>query len=53
MLIDHKLKPWLLEINSRPSFRTETPIDKKIKRGVVYDAIHLLNIDPNDKLRYE
>lgn len=36
----------MLEVNSRPSFRTETPFDKKIKKGVIYDALKLININP-------
>jgi len=35
VLLDEKLKPWLLEINYTPSFTTDTPLDKLIKKGVV------------------
>ena len=31
VLLDENLKPWLLEINYTPSFRTDTPLDLKIK----------------------
>jgi len=31
VLLDSKCKPWLLEVNSSPSFATDTPLDKKIK----------------------
>ena len=30
-MIDEDLKPWLIEINYKPSFVTETPLDLKIK----------------------
>lgn len=39
VLIDEKLKPWLLEINSAPSFSTDTPFDFKIKKDVIADTI--------------
>jgi tubulin polyglutamylase TTLL6/13 len=47
--VDSKLKPWLLEVNYTPSFRTDTPIDLKIKRGVIKDALTLINVDPKKK----
>ena len=39
VLIDDKLKPWLIEINHAPSFSTDTPLDFKMKKQVVADAI--------------
>jgi tubulin polyglutamylase TTLL6/13 len=39
ILIDDKLKPWLLEVNHTPSFATDTPIDKVIKRNLIH--IHI------------
>jgi len=44
ILIDEKLKPWLLEINHTPSFATETPLDFKIKKDVIADAIQILGM---------
>lgn len=31
ILIDRKLKPWLLEVNHSPSFSTDSPLDRRIK----------------------
>jgi len=31
VIIDSKIKPWLLEINHAPSFATDTPFDYQIK----------------------
>ena len=31
LLLDHKLKPWLLEINLLPSLSSSSPLDKRIK----------------------
>lgn len=39
VLIDEKLKPWLIEINHAPSFCTDTPLDFKMKKDVIADAI--------------
>ena len=27
VILDHKLKPYLLEVNHSPSFTTDTPLD--------------------------
>ena len=52
VIIDDKLKPWLLEINYTPSFTTDTPLDKVIKKGVVKEAIDIMNVDPRQKYLY-
>lgn len=31
IMIDHKLKPSLIEVNQMPSFQTDSPLDYKIK----------------------
>jgi len=31
VLIDNKLKPWLLEVNLSPSLSADSPLDLKIK----------------------
>ena len=45
ILIDEKLKPWLIEINHAPSFATDTPLDFKIKKDLVADTLQLLNMN--------
>ena len=44
VLIDEKLKPWLIEINHAPSFSTDTPFDFKIKKDVLADTLELLQM---------
>lgn len=39
VLIDDKLKPWLIEINHASSFHTDTPMDFKIKKDVIADTL--------------
>ena len=38
ILIDEKLKPWLIEINHTPSFATDTPLDNKKKKDLIADT---------------
>ncbi|XP_042319299.1 tubulin polyglutamylase TTLL7 isoform X3 [Sceloporus undulatus] len=49
ILLDRKLKPWLLEINRAPSFGTDQKIDYDVKKGVLMNALKLLNIRTSDK----
>lgn len=49
VMIDHKLKPWLLEVNHTPSFTTDSKIDEFVKFNLINDTINLLNFNVNDK----
>ncbi|KAM7013318.1 tubulin polyglutamylase TTLL7 isoform 2-T2 [Tautogolabrus adspersus] len=51
IILDRKLKPWLLEINRAPSFGTDQKIDYDVKKGVLLNALQLLNIRASDKKR--
>ena len=44
ILLDHKLKPYLIEVNHLSSFGTDSPLDKKIKFDLITDTINLLNL---------
>uniref|UniRef100_A0A3Q4B270 Uncharacterized protein n=1 Tax=Mola mola TaxID=94237 RepID=A0A3Q4B270_MOLML len=44
IILDRKLKPWLLEINRAPSFGTDQKIDYDVKKGVLLNALKLFNI---------
>ena len=35
VMLDANLKPWLLEVNHTPSFSCGSPIDLRIKKGVI------------------
>jgi len=52
ILIDSKLKPWLLEVNHSPSLSTDTPFDMKIKLQLMTDTINILNMDPKRRIKY-
>lgn len=45
ILLDSKMKPWLLEVNHTPSFSTDTPLDSLIKKNVIRDSLILMNIN--------
>ena len=49
IMIDHKLNPYLIEINYTPSFTTDTPLDKLIKKNLIYDTLNLLNVTDKSK----
>ena len=52
VLIDEKFKPWLIEINHAPSFSTDTPLDFKMKKDVIADAIQMLNMSAKRKRQF-
>ncbi|CAH1254500.1 TTLL7 [Branchiostoma lanceolatum] len=51
IIIDRKLKPWLLEVNHSPSFHTDAPLDKEIKEALLYDTLNMLNLTAFDRRR--
>ncbi|XP_048343338.1 probable tubulin polyglutamylase TTLL2 isoform X2 [Sphaerodactylus townsendi] len=51
ILVDEKMKPWLLEVNHSPSLRLDCAIDAIVKRSLLHDIIDLLNYKENDQLR--
>jgi tubulin polyglutamylase TTLL6/13 len=52
-MIDHKLKPWLIEINHTPSFTDDTPFDTALKTNVVRDSLILMNLNVDHKKKYK
>jgi tubulin polyglutamylase TTLL6/13 len=51
IMIDQKLKPWLIEVNHLSSFGTDSPLDKKIKFDLMWDTFTLLNLSVKRKKR--
>nr|XP_024645691.1 tubulin polyglutamylase TTLL6 isoform X1 [Macaca nemestrina] len=49
ILLDRRLKPWLLEVNHSPSFSTDSRLDKEVKDGLLYDTLVLINLESCDK----
>jgi len=53
VMIDSALKPWLIEVNHLPSFATDSPLDRQIKRSVLEQTLRVVRAKPSDKRKYE
>ena len=51
-MLDHKLRPFLLEVNHTPSFTADTPLDHNVKYRVVKDSLELLGLKSGNRRRY-
>nr|XP_039251875.1 tubulin polyglutamylase ttll6-like [Styela clava] len=49
VLLDKKLKAWILEVNHSPSFHTDAKLDKEVKEGLLYDTFNLLDLRSIDR----
>ncbi|XP_019885586.2 tubulin polyglutamylase ttll6 [Camponotus floridanus] len=49
ILLDWRLKPYLLEVNHSPSFHTDAQIDKDVKEGLLMDTFDILNLQQCNK----
>lgn len=53
ILLDEKLRPWLLEVNVCPSLSSSSPLDKSIKTCLLSDLLHLVGFQPFDRKKLE
>jgi len=44
VILDHKLRPYILEVNALASFGTDSPLDKKYKLDLMKDTFTILNL---------
>lgn len=51
-MLDADLKPWLIEVNHSPSFLADSPLDLKIKKSLLRDTLHMLNLTKKRKKDY-
>lgn len=49
ILIDHELRPWLLEVNFMPSLTTDSEFDRILKHSVIKGALKIVDIKPDFK----
>ncbi|NXX18887.1 TTL13 polyglutamylase, partial [Podargus strigoides] len=49
ILLDRKLKPWLLEVNHSPSFTTGSRLDCEVKDALLCDTFNLINVHTSNK----
>jgi tubulin polyglutamylase TTLL6/13 len=52
IILDHKLKPYVLEVNALASFGTDSPLDKKVKLDLMRDTFTILNLSVKRKKKY-
>lgn len=48
VMVDDKLKPWLVEVNVYPSLSSSSPFDKRVKTTLIADALQLAGFLPFD-----
>ena len=51
ILIDEKLKPWLMEVNHTPSFSCDTPLDHRIKHSLLSEVWRIVGVTGQDKMK--
>lgn len=49
IMLDHKGKPWLIEVNSMPSLSCGSPFDTELKTSVISGALRILDLPPDFK----
>lgn len=49
LMLDAKLKPWLIEVNTLPSLASTSPLDYAVKTNVVADLLNLAMIEPFER----
>jgi tubulin polyglutamylase TTLL6/13 len=52
ILLDENLKPYVLEVNSSPSFNTDSPLDKHLKKNLIFDSLKLAWVSRKQKTDY-
>ena len=45
VLIDSELRPWLIEVNASPSLSANTPQDELMKKEMLHDVFHVLEME--------
>jgi len=53
VIIDHSMKPWLLEVNVLPSLSSSSHLDKKIKTALMTDVFSTIGMVPYNKKKFE
>lgn len=53
VIIDHNLRPWLLEVNVLPSLSSSSQLDKRVKTSLMTDVFSTIGIVPYNKKKFE
>ena len=51
VMVDAKLRPWLLEVNVAPSLSSSSPYDKQVKCKLLCDTLHMVGFRAFDRKR--
>lgn len=49
IMVDQKMRCWLIEVNTGPSLNGSSPLDMRIKSNMIADLIHMIGAPPFDK----
>ncbi|KAH9587400.1 Tubulin polyglutamylase ttll6 [Schistosoma haematobium] len=49
IIFNHRLKPYVLEVNHSPSFTTDSKLDKEIKEAMLWDTVQLAHFNAVSK----
>ncbi|KAK7067709.1 Tubulin polyglutamylase ttll4 [Halocaridina rubra] len=50
VIIDERLRPWLLEVNISPSLHSASPLDHSVKGPLIVDLLNMVSFHIPDKL---
>lgn len=50
VIIDERLRPWLLEVNISPSLHSASPLDQSVKGPIIADILNMAALHIPDKL---
>ncbi len=45
IMFDETLKPWIIEVNASPSLTASSPIDYRLKVGLLEDMLHIVDME--------
>ena len=51
VMVSDRLKPYILEVNSSPSFGTDSALDEEIKAGLVRDTFRIVDFSTKRKIK--
>ncbi|VDM31988.1 unnamed protein product [Hydatigera taeniaeformis] len=49
IMLDRKMRPYVIEVNHSPSFHTDSQLDKEIKEALIWDTLKLANFEAVDR----
>eukprot|EP00354_Favella_ehrenbergii_P012446 CAMPEP_0170453154 /NCGR_PEP_ID=MMETSP0123-20130129/1822_1 /TAXON_ID=182087 /ORGANISM="Favella ehrenbergii, Strain Fehren 1" /LENGTH=170 /DNA_ID=CAMNT_0010715415 /DNA_START=1262 /DNA_END=1775 /DNA_ORIENTATION=+ len=51
IMLDAKLKPWMLEVNHTPSFGSDTQVDAQVKTGLIRNTLEIIQMSVEHRKR--